>query len=1107
MAKLTLNDVTNLRDFTTAETTINNNWAAIETAVEKTLSRDGTSPNQMTASLDMNSNQVINLPFPTSSNSPVRLRDVISLGTDVGIGVPDGGNTGDVLAKASDDDYAVEWIDLESSLKGFDTKADVEAATIEATTDSIEIAGYSTIGDGGGARYKRSASEPTHAGKIESADGAWWELTEKEVCPEMFGGFDGTSCATAVQAAFDYPGAFFVKLNGMYTIDTGLLISRPLTVTGHAPLVGGGGNTPEGFCGFRSNSLIHILTVYGQDANDVTLQNFHVHGDGGRTGQPYDGIRIGLAGTSVSNGAITSGDATFTSATANFTSADIGKNIRIDGAGAASATLFTSIASINSPTSVELATTASTTVTGAYAYWVFVLINPRLLGVTTSPIHRYGVHAINNGNFYASDDFHFRGETASLRLENPYWSDMGDHIITDGSFSHGLTGLHHLSGGGLKTSNCKSTNSQYGYFADWAVGISANLVINNWSIEGPANAAIRIKPDIGGFVRADITNNTGIGGRFLQVDTVSSGTMDMLTVTGNSYQCTAANPIIDIGKADHFVISDNVLNGESTATIGISIASAASNGRVLDNLIYNCTTDVSNSSTTTYVRRFTSTGSTQNYPIDIQYAGSAASIVNTNDNAVVSVASFEGDRASPANADSAYIQYKMANSSGAQTEYGRFTWGVSDVTASSEDGYMQWAITAAGTPATKLFLNSAQLAPSSAGGLVLGQSTTGWSGLYLAGSSSGDTRLNASATASGTLTLPAATDTLVGKATTDAFTNKTVNLTSNTLTGTTAQFNTALSDNDFATLAGSETLSNKTIASPVFSGTITGTYTIGGTPTFPADVVTLTGSQTLTNKTLTTPIIASISNTGTLTLPTSTDTLVGRATTDTLTNKTLTSPVFGGTITGTVSSSSAISVTNTTDTSSGSTGSINTAGGLGIAKALYVGTTINMAGATGAFGPGSGGGQSVNFILSGGSGSASPCYFQFNVDSASKWQFGLQTGAGNNDLSYYRGGSSVYALRISGTDDTVSVNATTASTATSNGALVVAGGVGVAGAINAGTFVKTGVTTVGALPAAGTKGRKYFVSDANATTFASVVAGGGANNVPVYDDGTNWRIG
>ena len=64
-------------------------------------------------------------------------------------------------------------------------------------------------------------------------------------------------------------------------------------------------------------------------------------------------------------------------------------------------------------------------------------------------------------------------------------------------------------------------------------------------------------------------------------------------------------------------------------------------------------------------------------------------------------------------------------------------------------------------------------------------------------------------------------------------------------------------------------------------------------------VATLTGSQTLTNKTLTTPIISSISNTGTLTLPTSTDTLVGRATTDTLTNKTLTSAVLNTGVSGT----------------------------------------------------------------------------------------------------------------------------------------------------------------------------------------------------------------
>ena len=53
--------------------------------------------------------------------------------------------------------------------------------------------------------------------------------------------------------------------------------------------------------------------------------------------------------------------------------------------------------------------------------------------------------------------------------------------------------------------------------------------------------------------------------------------------------------------------------------------------------------------------------------------------------------------------------------------------------------------------------------------------------------------------------------------------NKSIDLSTNTLTGTTAEFNTALSDNDFATLAGTETLTNKTLTSPVLNTAISGT--------------------------------------------------------------------------------------------------------------------------------------------------------------------------------------------------------------------------------------------------------------------------------------------
>ena len=57
-------------------------------------------------------------------------------------------------------------------------------------------------------------------------------------------------------------------------------------------------------------------------------------------------------------------------------------------------------------------------------------------------------------------------------------------------------------------------------------------------------------------------------------------------------------------------------------------------------------------------------------------------------------------------------------------------------------------------------------------------------------------------------------------------------------------------------------------------------------------VVLDVATQTLTNKTLTTPIIASISNSGTMTVPTGGGTLATIGGTQTFTNKTLTSPIL-----------------------------------------------------------------------------------------------------------------------------------------------------------------------------------------------------------------------
>ena len=129
-------------------------------------------------------------------------------------------------------------------------------------------------------------------------------------------------------------------------------------------------------------------------------------------------------------------------------------------------------------------------------------------------------------------------------------------------------------------------------------------------------------------------------------------------------------------------------------------------------------------------------------------------------------------------------------------------------------------------------------------------------------------------TADRTITFPDATGTValtsdiaVTASSTNTFTNKSISLTTNTVTGTKAEFNSAMSDADFATISGSETLTNKTLTTPVISSITNGaatltlptsTGTVALTTDIPAGVVTESGTQTLTNKTLTSPAVSGL---------------------------------------------------------------------------------------------------------------------------------------------------------------------------------------------------------------------------------------------------------
>ena len=168
-----------------------------------------------------------------------------------------------------------------------------------------------------------------------------------------------------------------------------------------------------------------------------------------------------------------------------------------------------------------------------------------------------------------------------------------------------------------------------------------------------------------------------------------------------------------------------------------------------------------------------------------------------------------------------------------------------------------------------------------------------------------------------------------------------------------------------------------------------------------ANSVTLTGTQTLTNKTLTTPIITSISNSGTVTIPTGTDTLVGRATTDTLTNKTLTSPTIN---TATVSNSIVVAPEErTTVSATAATGTINfdalTQGVLYYTTNSSANWTLNVRGNSSttlnsilAVGDS----ITVVFLATNGSTAYYPTAYQIDGSSVTpKWQGGSAPSSGN----------------------------------------------------------------------------------------------------------------
>lgn len=182
MAKLTTDDLVNLTNETTAVTTLNANFALVETAIENTLSRDGTSPNTMESSLDMNSNRILNLLAASADTEPVRKAEF---------------------------DAAVGSVDL-AALAAARTAAEAAQTAAEAAYDSLDDrylgakASDPSLDNDGNALATGALYFNTAEGEMKVYNGSTWQVSynpSSGVVNSVFGRTGAVVAATSDYAA------------------------------------------------------------------------------------------------------------------------------------------------------------------------------------------------------------------------------------------------------------------------------------------------------------------------------------------------------------------------------------------------------------------------------------------------------------------------------------------------------------------------------------------------------------------------------------------------------------------------------------------------------------------------------------------------------------------------------------------------------------------------------------------------------------------------------------------------------------------------------------------------------------------------------------------
>ena len=256
----------------TGITKLNSHLDKITTALENTLSRDGSTPNQMEADFDLNSNRIINVLEPVNGGDVATKTYVDTLVSAVtGLATP----------------IAHTWAKLVDGVLTLDTYAQLTALSAPAANVTYRVRGRAAKGDGGAGDFYYVPGSPATANAgtvITHSSGRFFRLGELPFVfrAEWFGDLStGATFTATLQATVTAAG----------TYSTILIPYSSYVLTGQITLLTGQTVRGEGYRTYITKGA--NIDMFDLSAPLTCLENLELRGDGATyTGR---GIILGTA--------------------------------------------------------------------------------------------------------------------------------------------------------------------------------------------------------------------------------------------------------------------------------------------------------------------------------------------------------------------------------------------------------------------------------------------------------------------------------------------------------------------------------------------------------------------------------------------------------------------------------------------------------------------------------------------------------------------------------------------------------------------------------------------------------------------------------------------